>query len=158
MDCWRLEQISPQISNIIKRLFLKSTWKVCALGMLSVSRPGPLTSRSCLTSAYLQSWVFTAGYWWCHTAFAEGSQDVQTARGSVFMSTSTGGQESQRQTLLVYMWKTKPNQTSVPWCQWVVVFLLATSSFLSCSLTSVQGRSFRLRNMQKQQWTSSWTQ
>lgn len=33
-------------------------------------------------------------------------------------------------------------------------FLLATSSFLSCCLTSVQG----LRNMQKRQWTSSWTQ
>jgi len=54
-------------------------------------------------------WLF----WQHFPVFSQDSQDVQRACSVLFMLTTRGGQESQRQTLLIYMWKTKQDKTPV---------------------------------------------
>lgn len=64
-------------------------------------------------------WLF----WQHHTVFAEDSQDVERACGSIFILTTTRGQESQSQTLLIICGKQNL-------CALMPVFLFLISNML----------------------------
>lgn len=77
----------------------------------------------------LAAWCSLLVIWVASHCPCRGQPDVQTACGSLCTYVHQSRRARVTQTLLIDMWKTKPNL----WAFMPVFFLLATTEFLSCS-------------------------
>lgn len=96
----------------------------------------PVPAAASLSSPVLRvrGWLFR----WHHTVPAEDSQHTDTSHGSTFMLTITEARVTEADTLLICMWKTKPNRAL---CLDASVFPSATrrrTSFLLSDVSAVK--------------------